>query len=137
MIHHVISAAIVAFVVGVVLILQNKIEDLQTELTDLNKKENELKTECVQFQAKVEFMEKSFDSLKASLDTIAVHTKRKEEQDSIHQKKLLEIEKNKLAMQKENLDTAKKEIGLLEEFMYFIKTSYEESKQRDKRGFFG
>lgn len=57
--------------------------------------------------------------------------------DSIHQKKLLEIEKNKLAMQKENLDTAKKEIGLLEEFMYFIKTSYEESKQRDKRGFFG
>lgn len=80
MIHHVISAAIVAFVVGVVLILQNKIEDLQTELTDLNKKENELKTECVQFQAKVEFMEKSFDSLKASLDTIAVHTKRKEEQ---------------------------------------------------------
>lgn len=81
MIHHVISAAIVAFVVGVVLILQNKIEDLQTELTDLNKKENELKTECVQFQAKVEFMEKSFDSLKVSLDTIAVHTKRKEEQD--------------------------------------------------------
>lgn len=80
MIHHVISAAIVAFVVGAVLILQNKIEDLQTELTDLNKKENELKTECVQFQAKVEFMEKSFDSLKASLDTIAVHTKRKEEQ---------------------------------------------------------
>lgn len=57
--------------------------------------------------------------------------------DSIHQKKLLEIEKNKLAMQKENLDTAKKEIGLLEGFMYFIKTSYGKSKQRDKRGFFG
>lgn len=136
MIHHVISAAIVAFVVGVVLILQNKIEDLQTELTDLNKKENELKTECVQFQAKVEFMEKSFDSLKASLDTIAVHTKRKEEQDSIHQKKLLEIEEKKLAMQKKHLDTATKEIDLFKEYIYFIKTS-EESKQRDKRGFFG
>lgn len=136
MIHHVISAAIVAFVVGAVLILQNKIEDLQTELTDLNKKENELKTECVQFQAKVEFMEKSFDSLKASLDTIAVHTKRKEEQDSIHQKKLLEIEEKKLAMQKKHLDTAKKEIDLFKEYIYFIKTS-EESKQRDKRGFFG
>lgn len=40
-------------------------------------------------------------------------------------------------MQKENLVTAKKEIGLFEEFMYFIKTSYEESKQRDTRGFFG
>lgn len=40
-------------------------------------------------------------------------------------------------MQKENLVTAKKEIGLFEEFMYFIKTLYEESKQRDTRGFFG
>lgn len=56
--------------------------------------------------------------------------------DSIHQKKLLEIEEKKLAMQKKHLDTAKKEIDLFKEYIYFIKTS-EESKQRDKRGFFG
>lgn len=56
--------------------------------------------------------------------------------DSIHQKKLLEIEKKELAMQMDNLDTAKKEIGLFEEYIYFIKTSYEENKQRYKRGFF-
>lgn len=54
--------------------------------------------------------------------------------DSIHQK-LLEIEEKKLAMQMEHLDTAKKEIDLFKEYIYFIK--YEESKQRDKRGFFG
>lgn len=95
----------VAFVVGAVLIMQNKIEDRQTELTE--------------FQAKVEFMEKSFKSLKDSLDTLAVHTKRKEEQDSIYYQKLLEIEKQKLGMQKEHLDLTKK--------------SSEESK---KRGFF-
>lgn len=54
--------------------------------------------------------------------------------DSTHQK-LLEIEEKKLAMQREHLDTAKKEIDLFKEYIYFIK--YEESKQRDKRGFFG
>lgn len=54
--------------------------------------------------------------------------------DSIHQK-LLEIEEKKLAMQREHLDTSKKEIDLFKEYIYFIK--YEESKQRDKRGFFG
>lgn len=56
--------------------------------------------------------------------------------DSIHQEKLLEIEEKKLAMQKKHLDTAKKRIDLFKEYIYFIKTS-EESKQRDKRGFFG
>lgn len=56
--------------------------------------------------------------------------------DSIHQEKLLEIEEKKLAMQKKHLDTATKEIDLFKEYIYFIKTS-EESKQRDKRGFFG
>lgn len=81
MIQHVITAVIVAFVVGVAYILQNKIEDLETELAVLNKMESELNTQCVQVKAKVEFMETSLkESLKESLDTIAVYTKRKEEQ---------------------------------------------------------
>lgn len=90
MIQHVITAVIVAFVVGVAYILQNKIEDLETELAVLNKMETELNTQCVQVKAKVEFMETSLkESLKESLDTIAVYTKRKEEQGKlIHQQVL-------------------------------------------------
>lgn len=57
--------------------------------------------------------------------------------DSIYQKGLLEIEEKKLAMQKDHLDTEKRNIKLFEQYVNLRKKSYEDSKQRDKRGFFG
>lgn len=55
MIHHAI-AVIVAFVVMVAYVLQNKIEDLETELAFFNERDNALETNCEKVQAKLDFL---------------------------------------------------------------------------------
>lgn len=85
LIHHLLTSFIVAFVVGVAYILQNKIEDLETELAVVNKKDRALETKCENLQTKVEFMEISF---KDSLDKIlyVVDTKQTAKQGNIQRK---------------------------------------------------
>lgn len=84
LIHHLLPSVIVV-VVGVAYILQNKIEDLETELAVVNKKDRALETKCENLQTKVEFMEISF---KDSLDKIlyVVDTKQKAKQGNIQRK---------------------------------------------------
>lgn len=70
MIQHAI-AVIVAFVVMVAYVLQNKIEDIETELRVFNERKNAIETKCEKVLAKVEVME---IYLKDILDTKAMET---------------------------------------------------------------
>lgn len=72
MIQHAITV-IVAFVVMVAYVLQNKIEDIETELRVFNERKNAIETKCEKVLAKVEVME---IYLKGILDTKAMETDR-------------------------------------------------------------
>lgn len=130
MIQHAI-AVIVAFVVMVAYVLQNKIEDIETEMKVFNERKNAIETKCEKVLAKVEVME---IYMKDILDTKAMETDLMAKQESNHQR-LISIEEEKLAIQKKHLEIEKGKMKLFDQYFHLRKKSYEDSKE-SRRGFF-